>query len=299
MTKPFGSADIALSATGTLAYVPGLSSNAGGVAELVYASREGIVTPLNPQVSFNPSANRSLSLSPDGTRIALDVVGAASPDIWIKQLPAGPLSRLTFDGLGSTTPQWTADGRSVLYVMTPDSGLPSVWKKRADGSSAAELVWRHPERSHRRGLLSNDGQWLIYRVNSPMATGTSMPCGPGATPCPSRSSRDRPMEQGAALSPDGKWLAYSSNESGTNEIFVRPFPNINAGRWQISTGGGFAPRWARTGRELFYQSAGRRPDGGTGHCRAHLRARRGSPPLSAGAWRDPGVRHRPGLRSHA
>ena len=257
MTKTFGAADIALSPTGTLVYVPGVASSAGGVAELVYVTREGSVTPLNPPLTYNPSANRALSLSPDGTRVALDVVGTASPDIWIKQLPAGPSSRLTFDGLSSLRPQWTADGRSVLYIMTPDTGFQSVWKKRADGSSAAELVWRAPGRVNiAEAILSSDGQWLIYRVNVPGGNRDIYAVRPGRDTVPVPLLSGPALEQGAALSPDGKWLAYSSNESGTDEIFVRPFPNINAGRWQVSTGGGAAPRWARTGRELFYQSQG-------------------------------------------
>ena len=264
----------------------------------MYASREGIVTPLNPQVSFNPSANRSLSLSPDGTRIALDLVGAASPDIWIKQLPAGPLSRLTFDGLGSIRPRWTPDGRSVLYIMTPDSGLPSVWKKRADGSTAAELVWRDPARAIAEASFSNDGQWLIYRINQPDGNRDIYAVRPGRDTVPTPLLTGPFIEQGAALSPDGKWLAYTSNESGTNEIFVRPFPSTNAGRWQISTSGGFAARWAHSGRELFYQSAGGdlmvvpvMP----GTTFAPGEARRLFP---LGRW-NPGVRHRPLLRSHA
>ena len=256
MTKPFGSADLAISPTGTLAYVPGLASSAGGVAELVYVSREGAISALNPPVTINPSANRALSLSPDGTRLALDVVGVASPDIWIKQLPSGPLSRLTFDGLGSFRPSWTRDGQSVLYIMTPDSGAPSVWKKRADGSTAAELVWRVPGRPVVEAMLSGDGQWLIYRVNLPDGNRDIYAVRPGRDTVPIPLLTGSFLEQGAALSPDNRWLAYTSNESGQDEVYVRPFPNTNAGRWQLSTRGGAAARWAHSGRELFFESAG-------------------------------------------
>jgi serine/threonine-protein kinase len=256
MTKPFGSADLAISATGTIAYVPGLASTAGGVAEVVYVSREGAISPLNPPATINPSANRALSLSPNGTRLALDVVGVASPDIWIKQLPAGPLSRLTFDGLGSFRPSWTRDGQYVLYIMTPDSGFQTVWKKRADGSTAAELVWRVPGSSIVEAILSNDGQWLIYRVNLTDGNRDIYAVRPGRDTVPIPLLTGSYVEQGAALSPDGRWLAYISNESGQDEIYVRPFPNVNAGRWQISTRGGTAPRWAHSGREIFFESAG-------------------------------------------
>jgi len=254
MTKPFGSADFAVSETGSLAYVPGLASNAGGVAELVYVTRDGLITPLDPPVTINPSANPALSLSPDGKRVALDVIGVASPDIWIKQLPSGPLSRLTFDGLGSIRPQWTPDGGSVLYVSTPDSGSQSIWKKRADGSAAAELVWQVPGRQLAEATMSRDGQWLIYRQVEANGNRDVYAVRPG------RDTAAIPLlvapysESGAALSPDGRWLAYSSNESGQDEIFVRPFPNTGAGRWQVSTRGGSAARWAHSGKELFFEA---------------------------------------------
>jgi hypothetical protein len=255
MTKPFGSADFAISPSGTLAYVPGLASDAGGVAELVYVSREGGITPLDPPVSFNPSSNRGLSLSPDGTRLALDVVGTASPDIWIKQLPSGPLSRLTFGGRASIRPTWTPDGQSVLYLSAPDSGPAAVWRKRADGSTAAELVWQVPGRTINEALFSSDGQWLVYRITQADGNRDIYGVRPGRDSAPTPLLTGPYLEQGAALSPDGRWLAYTSNESGQAEVYVRPFPNTGAGRWQISTRGGDAARWARSGRELFFEGA--------------------------------------------
>ncbi len=254
MTKPFGSADFAISPTGTLAYVPGLNSGGGGVMELVLVSREGAVSPLNPPVTFNPSANLALSLSPDGSRLAIDIVGAASPDIWVKQLPSGPLSRLTFEGRGAYRPRWTPDGRSVLYITIPDSGLPAVWKRRADGSSPAELVWRVPNRAIAEASLSGDGQWLIYRINGDSGNRDIYAVRPGRDTAPIPLLTGRFNEQGPTLSPNGRWLAYTSDESGRDEIFVRPFPNTSGGRWQVSTQGGSAARWAHSGRELFYES---------------------------------------------
>ena len=123
---------------------------AGAGLEHRWGRRTGVRQPAGWRHSARPAGvlqsleQSRLSLSPDGTRIALDVVGVASPDIWIKQLPSGPLSRLTFDGTSSVRPTWTADGQTVLYLSTVDSGPMSVWKKRADGSAAAELVWRAP-----------------------------------------------------------------------------------------------------------------------------------------------------------
>ena len=254
MTKPFGSADVAISRTGTLAYVPGLSSATSGVVELVGVSRDGAVTPLNPPVTFNPSGNRSLSLSPDGHRVAVDISGAAAPDIWIKQLPSGPLSRLTFEG-ATVRPRWTPDGKSVLYVSSLDSGGSSVWERKADGSAPPVRIWRVAGRSVLEASLSGDGRWLVYRINADSGSRNiyAVRLGRDTTPIPLLTGPFQ--KQGAALSPNDKWLAYTSNESGRDEIFVRPFPNTADGRWQVSTTGGSAARWSHSGRELFYESA--------------------------------------------
>jgi serine/threonine-protein kinase len=186
--------------------------------------------------------------------LAIDIVGAASPDIWVKQLPSGPLSRLTFDTRTAARPRWTPDGRSVVYLASPDTTLPSIWIKKADGSTPAEQVWRVPGRAIAEAAFSNDGQWLLYRVAEAGGNGDLYAVRPGRDTAPTPLLTGRFNETGAALSPDGKWLAYTSNESGRNEIFVRPFPNTTAGRWQVSTTGGAVARWAHSGRELYYEA---------------------------------------------
>jgi len=257
MTKPFGSADIAVSATGTLVYVPGLASSGGGVAELVMVSREGVISPLNPQVSYNPANNAAISLSPDGSRVAFELIGASSPDIWIKQLPSGPMSRLTFDPRLANRPRWTPDGKFIVYIAPADSAvaaITAVWKKRADGSTPPELLWKVPGVAVAEAFISNDGQWLVYRQNTAQSGRDIYAVRPGRDSTAIPLLTDAFSETGAALSPDGKWLAYTSNESGREEIFVRPFPNTAGGRWQASTAGGSASRWAHSGRELFFEA---------------------------------------------
>jgi serine/threonine-protein kinase len=252
MTKAFGSADLAVSRTGTLAYVPGLATSGGGVAEVVMVTREGALLPLDPPLTYNPTSSRALSLSPDGTRLALDVQGT-SPDLWVKQLPAGPFSRLTFDTRIVQRPTWTPDGRSVVYIAARDSAPPSVWRQLADGSAAPELVWQVPGSPIGEAVLSHDGQWLVYRVTQ-RNNRDVFAVRPGRDSVPLPLLTGAFNEEGMALSPDDRWLAYSSDESGRSEIFVRPFPNTAGGRWQVSTEGGEAARWARSGRELIYQS---------------------------------------------
>ena len=153
----------------------------------------------------------------------------------------------------TTRPSWTPDGQSVLYILNRGSGVNTtqVWRKKADGSAPAESVYA-TSRSIVEATMSRDGQWLIYRINSDSGGADiyGVRLGQDTTPVPLLTGSF--AEGNPALSPDGRWLAYVSNESGNPEVYVRPFPDVSRGRWQVSTGGGTAPRWAHSGRELFF-----------------------------------------------
>ena len=249
--KPLGSADLAVSRSGTLAYASGTGSGSSAFAELVTVDRSERVTPFTPPITISPSSNRSLSLSPDGKKVAFDVLGAVSPDIWIKNLPGGPTSRLTFDSLGAVRPRWSADGKYIYYVS--GSGRDNVVRRRrADGSAPAELVWADTRVTIYTFDLSRDGQWLFYRASGGPGVRDIFAVHLGHDTLATAIINGPAMEDAPALSPDGRWLAYTSDETGREEVYVRPFPKVDDGRWQISTEGGGAPRWARSGHELFF-----------------------------------------------
>ena len=231
-----------LSAEGTAYYLLGRPEFAPGPlpnATIVWVDRTGRVEPVDSswQVNTGGKDNGSigtdwgLALSPDGRRIALSLLTEVGTDIWIKQLPARPATRLTlYDGV-DRSPVWTRDGRSVTFlsdrpVPTGTEGKGSsfrVWQQAADGTGEPRLLG---------GVDS-----LERRLAATGFTGSDA--------------------KAAALSPDSRWIAYVSNEQGANEVFVRPFPNVNGGKWQVSSGGGSAPLWAHNGRELFYAANGK------------------------------------------
>jgi serine/threonine-protein kinase len=228
-TRLLASVDLTIAA-GTLMYVRGAANPASVSA--VRVTRDGASKPIDPPVVVTPANNRGLALSPDGRRLVVDMVGPTSTDLWVKELPAGPFSRLTFDGLENTRPSWTPDGQSVLYILNRGSGtnVAQVWRKKADGSAPAESVYA-TSRSIVEASMSGDAQWLLNRINGdtgPDIYGIRL--GQDTTPVPLASGPF--AETNPTLSPDGRWLAYVSNESGALEVYVRPFPQVNAGRWQ-------------------------------------------------------------------
>ncbi|HKE91605.1 MAG TPA: protein kinase [Gemmatimonadales bacterium] len=236
--------ELAVSSEGTLVYQ---RAGAGGGDQPVWVDRKGAVRPVDPgwTGSFG-----SLALSPDGAWLAATVSSVGEQDIWVKQLDRGPLTRLTFGG-ENYRPTWTSDGKSVAFVI--DRGDSStLWVKPADGSAEARRL-RAPGQAMPEGEFSNDGHWLIYRVGGTVGNRDlyAMRLGVDSPPIPLVTSPADEWEP--KLSPDGRWLAYVSDESGREEVYVRPFPNASGGKWQVSVGGGAEPVWSPTGRELFYR----------------------------------------------
>jgi serine/threonine-protein kinase len=229
--------------------------------EFVWVSRSGEIIPVDPGWRFDfGGANYGWRLSPDGSRVAFRRRTAGNNDVWIKELPDGPVRRLTFDDGEQRVPWWTPDGREVTYLSGP-TGQRHVWRSNADytGEPAAILE----EGSYAQGLWSPDGQWLVLRsagLDTENAQGQRdiVAFRPGVDSAPSALVATGFAEEAPALSPDGRWLAYASNETGRYEVFVSPFPEAGAGKVQVSRDGGITPRWAHGGSELFFVDGERR-----------------------------------------
>jgi len=222
-------------------YVPGTAG--GGIERsLVWVDRQGREEP----VPAPPRPYSWVRVSPDGTRLSMEVQDRANTDIWIYDLARRTSTRLTFAPEADRYPVWTPDGQRVAYT----SGSDIVWKP-PDGTGDIERLLTGLN-APRPFSWSGDGKKLIYDVG-----GAS-----GDVAVLSLDGERRPQalietEFGTArpaMSPDDRWLAYQSNESGPYQIHVQPFPEVGGGRWQISTDGGLNPVFSPNGRELFYDT---------------------------------------------
>ena len=267
-----------ISKEGTAYYLLGRPEFAPGPvpnAAVVWVDRTGHVEPVDSSWQVNTggtytSGDRAtdwgLALSPDGRRIALTMLTDRGTDIWIKQLPRGPASRLTLYAGVDRSPAWTPDGRAITFLSdrptstdtTRKANPFNVWEQAADGTGEASLLWGKDAPTD--AFPSPDGRWIVLgaaRSTGASAQGEILAAQPGVDTLARRIVATGSDANGAALSPDSRWLAYVSNEQGANEVFVRPFPDVNSGKWQVSSGGGGAPLWAHNGRELFYVANGK------------------------------------------
>jgi serine/threonine-protein kinase len=244
----FGSADLAVSSTGTLLYATGRGP---GRRELVWVTRQGNVEQVDPDWLgdfWGPA------LSPDGSRLAIARrFNTARWDILVKRLDRGPSVRLTLLKTDGVHPAWTPDGKYVTY--SEDEDAPVIWRMRADGIGSPTRLFRE-HRWVASELWSPDGKWLLYStIQSQPDSGDIFAFRPGIDAAPIPLIATKHKEGSPALSPDGRWLAYASDESGQPQIYVVPFPNIGDGRWPISAHGGASPQWSHRGTELFYRDS--------------------------------------------
>ena len=243
-----------VSDSGILVYRPG---NATSLSRLQWYDRAG-----KPQAEALPYADiRSVSLSPDGTRVAFHRHDQSDGGgVWIKDLTRGTVTRVTFNS-HSFDEVWHPDGRRIAFSMTAAAtnvGAPAtsasaeIAMTTANGTGQVErLVMSTSSGPNMWPNWSPDGKVLVYQLGSPPGTKSDIWAMPMDTRKPVAYIQGAANEGHPAFSPDGKWVAYMSDESGRAEIYVQPYP-ANGDKWTISTSGGVQPQWRGDGKELFF-----------------------------------------------
>jgi serine/threonine-protein kinase len=236
-------AALSVSGAGRLAYREG---QVGDAVRAVWVDRGGRSTVLDSSWIAHIS---SIALSPDGRRLAASVVSGGQQNIWIKELPRGPLTKFTFGALNHFRPVWSADGRRIWFVQGDTTfGLA---EKNSDGSGDARPV-RHEAHQVVEATASRDGRWLLMRSGGTDTSRMLLTMRLGVDSTASRLASGTGSKLGLTISPDSRFVAYSSGISGTPEIYVSPFPAMESARWQVSLAGGYEPRWSNDGRELLF-----------------------------------------------
>ena len=247
LTTLSGAAGFAVSETGSLAYIPAEARS----GTLAWVDANGVA-----EMAGLPARNyfNRLQLSPDGKRVVLVILEGGFRNIWVYDTVRGSLTRLTFGDTDNGGPTWSPDGRRIAFSSSKD-GNSVILTKPADGSGSEETLLSTKDFGY-PSSWSPDGKFLAYWQPGP--TGNwgiwVLPLEREHKPQPLLTDNQFDQIQ-AVFSPDGKYLAYTSNESGRSEVYVRPFEQ-GGGKWQISTGSGTYPVWARTGKRLFYRESG-------------------------------------------
>ncbi len=247
-----GRTTFSVSENGVLAY---RSGGAGGLptTELVWFDRGGkrIESAAGPALYLRPA------LSPDGKRVAVERLDNRTgiDDIWLVDLARSTLSRFTFGSFNQRSPVWSPDGGRIVFASDRD-GTSNLYQKTSSGAGSEELLFRSDTAKHSTDW-SPDGRFIAYENQDPK-TGLDLWLLPLFGDRKPISFLRTEFDEGQGqFSPDGRWMAYTSDESGRREVYVQPFP-ASSGKWQISTAGGAYPRWRRDGKELFYIAADQR-----------------------------------------
>ena len=252
-----------ISATGVLAYRAG-EPPIGESRQLVWYDRQGNRAPIRdaPPNSSNPR------LSPDDTQIVVDTSGGTlrAADLWSIDVARSVPTRLTFDPANEDVGLWSLDGKQIVFGTARGGSQPYLThrlvRRAANGTGDEELLYETESPTYAAAPVdwSPDGHYLLFAQANAATFATvseiwilSMSGAPAAAPLLQTPFRVR----SATVSPDGAWLAYSTTESGTDQIMVQSFPDTSRGKWRISAGGGTEPRWRRDGRELYFLT----PDG--------------------------------------
>ena len=240
-----GGANAVVANDGTLAYV------AGGAAmldrTLVWVTRDGHETPI-------PASSRPYTyprISPDGTRVAVWAIDQES-DIWLWDFARLTMTRATFGGELDAHPVWTRDGTRIVFASEREGSRNIFWQA-TDGTGKVERLTKADNIQNPSSIAPDGSQIIFYETGNTTSDDVMEVETAG-------SHRVTPLvqspfsERNGVVSPDGRWLTYEANDSGRSEIYVRPYPDVNSGRWQVSSAGGTRPLWSPDARELFFIS---------------------------------------------
>ncbi|HUA22271.1 MAG TPA: protein kinase [Bryobacteraceae bacterium] len=237
-----------VSNTGVLAVASAGSTN----RELIWYDRSGKVL----SQPGEPAGRDELNLSPDGTQVAEGRVDSQGIwVVWLLDLARNASSRFTFDSNGAGNGVWSSDGKQIAFAAGGGSSS-DIFRRPSNGATKAEVLF-HSDGVKTPQDWSPDGHWLLYLQQSKdthadlwVLPDPGGPLGEARKPVPYLATQFNELQ--GKFSPDGKWVSYTSNETGTNEIYVRPFPASSGGKWLVSNGGGTQARWRPDGKELFY-----------------------------------------------
>jgi Tol biopolymer transport system component len=244
LVLPTGTAEFAAAGDGTLAYVA--DTSVPTLRRLVWVDRNGREEEITDAPLRVYAAPR---LSPDGSRIALEI-DDGDHDIWVWDIRRRALTQVTTGPAIEQAPLWSVDGERLFFTSTGGGTLGTLLSQAADGSGTVERL-TESENIRRPTSMLADNSGVIYSE-----AGDLMLLNMRAPRTRTAILHTTAIEHYGVVSPDGRWIAYDSSDSGfvspSTQAYVRPFPDVNKARFQISTDGGGQPRWSRDGRELFF-----------------------------------------------
>ena len=244
-SSPVGAAQFTLAADGTLAYVPGgLETEVD--RRLVWVDRQGRET----AIDMTPRPYSWARLSPDGRHVVAGLLGGG--DLWIYDLESRVEEQLTFSGLDQW-PIWSPDGSEIVFSSRRAGAPENLYVKAADGSGGVERLTAGPLLQAAYDWSADDETLVLLEID-PVTSFDIAILRVGDDAPPQKLLQSDSFENNPAISPDGRWIAYRSTESGTPQVYVRPFPAVaSGGQRSISPGFGTDPLWGPDGRELFYR----------------------------------------------
>jgi len=240
-----GLAFAALSPSGTLIYQSGTQ-----LSRVVVVGKDG-----GRRAILDDARDYSFPrLSPDGQQLAISIGSADHRDVWLDELASGTRTRLTTEGLTNERPEWSPDGRRVLF-RTDRGTRSAIWWRPADMSAEAAPLLAGNRVDVFEGILSPDARYLVYQLDT-LGADIYYRAVTGDSTARPIANNPAAIENMPRVSPDGRWILFITNESGRDEVVVQPFPGPG-GRVQVSSGGGTEPLWSRDGRRIFYRGSGK------------------------------------------